>query len=87
MSDENGRPNEELIKKYEQLAKGGVGAIITGYVGIMPNGKAPFEHMPMINDDDKIHSFKSVVDRVHNYDTPIILQIAHCGRQTRSNII
>lgn len=86
MSDENGRPNEELIKKYEQLAKGGVGAIITGYVGIMPNGKAPFEHMPMINDDDKILSFKSVVDRVHNYDTPIILQIAHCGRQTRSKI-
>ena len=86
MSDESGKPTEELIKKYEQLAKGGVGAIITGYAGIMQSGKSPLEHMLMIDCDDNIDSFKEMVDRVHAYGTPIIIQIAHCGRQTRSRV-
>lgn len=86
MCNENGEPNEELIKKFEQLAKGGAGAIITGFVGIMPNGNAPSKYMPMIDSDEKIDSFKKLVQRVHSYDTPIIMQIAHCGRQTRSKV-
>lgn len=86
MCDNNGRPTENLIKKYEQLAKGGVGAIITGYVGIMQNGKSPLKNMGMIDNDDNINYFKEMVNRVHAYDTPIILELAHCGRQTRSKI-
>jgi 2,4-dienoyl-CoA reductase-like NADH-dependent reductase (Old Yellow Enzyme family) len=86
MADEKGRPTENLIKTYELLAKGGVGAIITGFVGIMQNGKSPSGSMVMIDTDDNIDSFKEIVNRVHTYDTPIILQIAHCGRQTRSKI-
>ena len=86
MGDENGRPTENLIKKYEQLAKGGVGAIITGYAGIMQNGKSPLEHMIMIDRDENMESFQKMVDRVHAFDTSIILQIAHCGRQTRSKV-
>jgi 2,4-dienoyl-CoA reductase-like NADH-dependent reductase (Old Yellow Enzyme family) len=34
VSDENGKPNEQLLKKYETLAKGGVGGIITGFIGV-----------------------------------------------------
>lgn len=86
MSDENGRPTEAFIKKYEQLAKGGVGAIITGYVGVMPNGKSPALNMTMIDSNDKIAAFAEMVKRVHEFETPIIIQIAHCGRQTRSKI-
>ncbi len=84
MANENGEPTEELIKKYEQLAKGEVGAIVTGFVRIMQNGKVPF--MNMIDSDEKIDSFKKVANRVHKYNTPIILQLAHCGRQTRSKM-
>lgn len=29
MGDENGNPTEQLFKKYQALAKGGVGGIIT----------------------------------------------------------
>lgn len=86
MSDENGRPTETFIKKYEQLAKGGVGAIITGYVGVMANGKSPAFNMTMIDSNDKIAAFAEMVKRVHAMETPIIMQIAHCGRQTRSKI-
>lgn len=84
MSDANGRPTEDLINKYDQLAKGGVGAIITGHVGIMQNGKSHLKGMAMIDTNDNIDAFKELVVRVHTYDTPIFSQISHCGRQTRS---
>jgi 2,4-dienoyl-CoA reductase-like NADH-dependent reductase (Old Yellow Enzyme family) len=86
MSDQRGRPLEALKKKYVQLAKGGAGAIITGYAGIHRNGKSPLYRMLMIDNDSLIDSYRELVDAVHAHDTPIILQIAHCGRQTRSKI-
>lgn len=86
MADERGCPTEQLKKKYVQLAKGEVGAIITGYAGIQQNGKSPLYRMLMIDSDHCIDAYKDVVDAVHEYNTPIILQIAHCGRQTRSKI-
>ncbi|MFP4017254.1 MAG: NADH:flavin oxidoreductase, partial [Halanaerobiales bacterium] len=61
-------------------------AIITGYAGIQQNGKSPLHNMLMIDTDDKIPAFKELVDRVHEYNTPIILQLAHCGRQTRKKV-
>ncbi|MGL5616796.1 MAG: NADH:flavin oxidoreductase [Sarcina sp.] len=85
LCNEKREPNEELIKKFEQLAKGGVGGIITGFVGVMENGSVGV-HMPMIDSDDKIESFKKLVNRIHDCDTPIILQLGHCGRQTSSKI-
>jgi 2,4-dienoyl-CoA reductase-like NADH-dependent reductase (Old Yellow Enzyme family) len=86
LSDENGKPTEASIRKFEQLARGGVGAIITGYVGIMPNGKSPALNMAMIDSDDLIDAYRELTARVHACQTPIILEIAHCGRQTRSKI-
>lgn len=86
MANENGKPTEQLIRKYEALANGEVGAIITGYAGIQQNGKAPLKNMLMIDSDEQIASYKEMVNAVHNYNTPIILQIAHCGRQTLSKI-
>jgi 2,4-dienoyl-CoA reductase-like NADH-dependent reductase (Old Yellow Enzyme family) len=86
LADENGFPTEKLIEKYVQLAKGEIGAIITGYAGIQQNGKSPFYHMLMIDNDDKIPAFKELTTKVHECGTPIILQIAHCGRQTRKKI-
>ena len=40
MGDENGKPTDQLIKKYEALAKGEVGGIITGFIGVGQQGKA-----------------------------------------------
>jgi len=41
-------------------------------------------NMLMINDDSLIPAYRKLTDAVHGHGTPIILQIAHCGRQTRS---
>jgi len=86
LADEKGYPTEKLIKKYEMLAKNDVGCIITGYAGIMQNGKSNYHNMLMINDDSFIDPYKRVTQKIHEYQTPIILQIAHCGRQTRGKI-
>lgn len=86
LADENGTPTEMLIRKYEALAKGEVGAIITGYAGIQQNGKSPLRNMLMIDRNEHIDSYKKMVNEVHRYNIPIIMQIAHCGRQTTSKI-
>ncbi|EGW39116.1 NADH:flavin oxidoreductase [Desulfosporosinus sp. OT] len=84
LADDLGNPTEALIKKYEALAKGDVGAIITGYAAIMQNGKSPLANMLMFDDDVKIPYYMKLVDQIHQYNTPIFLQITHCGRQTFS---
>lgn len=86
MADKRGLPTEQLNKLYVRLARGGVGAIITGYAGVQQDGKSPLYRMTMIDGDDCIGPWKEVVDAVHENGTSIILQIAHCGRQTRSKI-
>lgn len=86
MADENGRPNEKLIRTYEKYAKGGVGLIITGYMGISQQGKCPLYNMTMINSDELIPAWKEVCDRVHAAGAPIFAQIAHSGRQTRKKV-
>lgn len=80
MADKNGVPTEKLIKLYENLAKGGVGAIITGYMAVSKDGEAVMPGMVMIENDDRIDELSKVVERVHALQTPIIAQIAHCGR-------
>lgn len=84
LADEMGNPTEALIKKYEALAKGQVGAIITGYAAIMQNGKSPLLNMLMIDSDERIPYYKKLVDCIHAYNTSIFLQVTHCGRQTFS---
>jgi 2,4-dienoyl-CoA reductase-like NADH-dependent reductase (Old Yellow Enzyme family) len=86
MADDEGFATDDLKKLYVRLAKGGVGGIITGYSGVQPNGKSPLYNMTMIHKDEYIPKLKEITDAVHEYGTPIILQIAHCGRQTRSKI-
>jgi 2,4-dienoyl-CoA reductase-like NADH-dependent reductase (Old Yellow Enzyme family) len=84
MADTKGFPSKKLTKLYTRLAKGGVGAIITGDAGIQQDGKSPWFNMLMVDNDNSIPVLKELTDAVHEYNTPIILQISHCGRQTRS---
>lgn len=83
----DGGPNEGLIRKYEVLAKNQVGCIITGYAAVSKNGVSPYPNMLKIYDDSVIDSYKKLTNAVHKYKCPIILQIAHCGRQTSSKAI
>lgn len=87
MADEKGAPTRELIRKYEYLAKNEVGCIITGYAAVSANGVSPYPKMLRIDSDSLIEPYKELAEAVHKYETPIILQLAHCGRQTSSKVI
>ncbi|AIF50214.1 NADH:flavin oxidoreductase [Pelosinus sp. UFO1] len=82
VSDESGKPTEQLLKKYEALAKGGVGGIITGFIGVGQQGKAS-DNTPMIDKAENIEAFKELTKRMHEMGTPIIAQLNHCGGQSK----
>lgn len=81
LADERGHMTEELYQVYENLAKGGVGTIITGltYVSDL---EEPIPGQMGIYDDSFIDEYKKLTELCHRYDAPIILQIACLGSQT-----
>ncbi len=87
LADENGAPSDKLISKYEYLAKNEIGCIITGYAAVSKNGVSPYPRMLKIYDDSVIEKYRELTSAVHKHDTPVVLQIAHCGRQTSSKAI
>jgi NADH:flavin oxidoreductases, Old Yellow Enzyme family len=81
MGDKDGRPMSDLTDLYLKLAQGGVGAIITGFVGIQKNGKA-LVNMRMFNHDEFIDDYKKMNNQFNELGVPIIVQLAHAGGQT-----
>ncbi|GKU30501.1 NADH:flavin oxidoreductase [Clostridium folliculivorans] len=74
----DGHPTEEMFAAYEELARGGVGTIITGNAKIT-DYKIPFFDMLSIEDDSFIPELKKFTDKVHAFEANIILQIAYFG--------
>lgn len=87
LADANGAPSEKLIRRYAYLAENQVGLIITGYAGVSENGMSPYPAMLKIHNDRNLSKFCALVQAVHAHGTPIVLQLAHCGRQTSSKVI
>jgi 2,4-dienoyl-CoA reductase-like NADH-dependent reductase (Old Yellow Enzyme family) len=85
LADERGRPTDEQFEFYKGFIEGGIGLVITGYAGIMQSGKSALFHMTMIDSDELIQSHQRLTDRIHQIGGKIVLQIAHCGRQTWSS--
>lgn len=87
LADQNGAPTEKLIRRYAYLAENQVGLIITGYAGVSENGMSPYPAMLKIHNDGNLPQFRALAQAVHAHGTPILLQLAHCGRQTASKVI
>ncbi len=85
-ADVSGRVNDRFIAVYESLAAGGIGLIITGHAYVTWNGKASTTMMG-VHDDDLIPDLRRLVEAVHHYDSKIVMQLNHAGRQTSSSII
>lgn len=80
----NGHLNEEVYKLYEDLAKGGVGTIITGFSLVDESEKsAPTFSM---YDDKFIDEYKKLTDRVHKHGANIILQLVYLGSYPMGDI-
>ncbi|MDF2569603.1 MAG: dehydrogenase [Sporomusa sp.] len=81
LADQNGHLTKDLSKVYEDLAKGGVGVIITGHANVLESDQ-PIQNMMGIYDDTFIEEYKQMTDRVHEYGTAVIMQIVHGGSNT-----
>jgi len=84
-SDENGYPGAGYLSLYKTLAQNNVGMIITGFAFISRKGRAMQKAQAGIDTQEKIDKFRKVTDEVHKYNVPIIMQLAHAGRQTLSS--
>ncbi|CAB1058067.1 hypothetical protein D1BOALGB6SA_2823 [Olavius sp. associated proteobacterium Delta 1] len=86
MAKETGEISDDLIKRYERLARGGVGLIITGLMSVHPSGRA-YKYQTAIHHDRMIPGLKRLVDAVHQAGGRIAFQLAHGGRQTTKAMI
>jgi 2,4-dienoyl-CoA reductase-like NADH-dependent reductase (Old Yellow Enzyme family) len=75
----DGYVTEDLIKIFRDLAEGGTGLIISGYLAVDPTGAATHK-MACLYDDSYISGQKEIVKIVHEYgDVKIAAQIGHTG--------
>ena len=73
---------EEGINLYRDLAAGGVGLIITGYMAVMHAGRSS-DLQTRIDDDRFIEALRRIPTAVHKTrkDCKVVAQIAHAGMQ------
>lgn len=80
-ADELGHVTEELLRIYEDLAKGGVGTIITGLTYVTDFEAVNTRQMGMY-DDSFIDDYKTLTEAVHRHNVNIIVQLVTIGSQT-----
>lgn len=85
LADEKGHMTPELFNIYEELAKGGVGTIITGYAFVTED-EQPNPGMMGIYDDSFIPEYKKFTDKIHSLGANIIMQIVYGGFMTNFNV-
>lgn len=78
---EDGYATERYIAYHEAKAKGGWGLIITEDHNVEKNAKG-YRFIPGLWSDDHIESHRQLTDRIHRYETKIVAQIYHPGRQS-----
>jgi 2,4-dienoyl-CoA reductase-like NADH-dependent reductase (Old Yellow Enzyme family) len=86
MADSHGRPLPPLVELSRELARGGVGLIITGHMYVHPNGKAHPE-MTGIHSDDLIPELAGLARAVHDQGGLIVPQINHSGMNAKEGAV
>jgi 2,4-dienoyl-CoA reductase-like NADH-dependent reductase (Old Yellow Enzyme family) len=83
MCEADGRPTGRLADYYRELARGGVGLIISGYTFVRPDGKQLPGKMG-IHTDDFSGEMRALTGAVHEEGGKICIQLVHAGGQTDS---
>ncbi len=81
MCDQDGRPTKRLAQLYRNLARGGVGLIITGYTVVHPRGRQMTGALGACY-DSQISVLGDLVDDVHRVEGKLMAQLFHAGAQT-----
>ncbi|MBR1444245.1 MAG: NADH:flavin oxidoreductase [Firmicutes bacterium] len=75
IAKQDGSITDESYEIYEELAKGGVGTIITGFTSVALHDYY-FGGMMRLCDDGLIPQYKKLTDIIHTCGTPVIAQLA-----------
>lgn len=78
--DETETFSDKLLPMYEKLADNGVGAIITGMIGVDENSRA-LPSMIKAYGSTFVSEFIKLAERVHGLGAKLIIQINHCGQK------
>ena len=75
IANPDGSATSEAYEIYEELAKGGIGAIITGFTSVALHDYY-FGGMMRLCDDSLIPQYKKLTDIIHAEGIPVITQLA-----------
>jgi 2,4-dienoyl-CoA reductase-like NADH-dependent reductase (Old Yellow Enzyme family) len=81
MCEEDGRPTPKLAVYYANLAKGGIGLLITGYAFIRSDGRQLPGQMG-VHHSGFADEMRALTRSVHGEGGRICLQLVHCGGQS-----
>jgi 2,4-dienoyl-CoA reductase-like NADH-dependent reductase (Old Yellow Enzyme family) len=86
MSDLEGKPEQPLADLYAELARGGIGLIITGHAFVHEGGRC-HTHMSGTHRDDLIPTLEMLTRAVHEEGGLVVMQLNHGGRQCPADAI
>jgi len=83
MATEEGDVTNDLLATYKNLAKGGVGLIITGNAYVQASGQS-FPGQLGVDEDKSIDSLRRIAKIIHDNgkSCKAVCQLVHCGRQS-----
>lgn len=82
-----GEASDEIIRYYEDRAKGGCGLIITEITRIDHETGVGMSNQLSATDSRYIPRLVKLADAIHRHDSKIFLQLQHPGRQTYSHLL
>ncbi|NQT74477.1 MAG: NADH:flavin oxidoreductase [Chloroflexi bacterium] len=86
LASDDGRITDQYLRAYRQLARGGVGLIVTGnyYVNNLGRG---LPRMPVVDKDEIVGDLRQVAETVHDGGGKLVAQLNHGGRQCDPKIL
>ncbi|MEE8418638.1 MAG: NADH:flavin oxidoreductase [Dehalococcoidales bacterium] len=77
-ADDKGAVTDSSLELYRELARGGIGLIVSGHAFVSSHGQAtPSQYG--IHTDDMIPGLRKLTEAVHREGSKIAVQITHCG--------
>jgi 2,4-dienoyl-CoA reductase-like NADH-dependent reductase (Old Yellow Enzyme family) len=85
LGDDNGCVTDKAVEFYGELARGGVGLIVTGYQFVMTNGRQ-LQYMIGNSGDGHVEGLSKLAAGVHAGGSKVIPQLVHCGARATPSL-
>ncbi|MFZ5865084.1 MAG: NADH:flavin oxidoreductase [Thermodesulfobacteriota bacterium] len=86
LATEDGMLTDAIVRKYQRLAKGQVGLIISSHLSVHPLGRTR-KYQLGIHSDSMVPGLRKVVEAVHKESGKIVFQLGHAGLSATREVI